>query len=228
MLNQIQSYDLVIVAGDLLDLGSDVEHEVQSLVVERYLSKFKSSRRTLVSSGNHDAESGESSLAADPPYAAQWMQHLRHDGHEVDGMCVGVEDKIKISICPWWQTDRQRDELHQKLKEDQKQKGTLWVWIHHVPPDQSPLSWTGKDFKGEPSLNEWIAELEPDLVFCGHIHNAPFKQGGAWNIRQGKTWIFNAGRELGEIPTHLIVDLVQKTVEWRSSAGPERCDLNTP
>ncbi len=225
VLNQAHSYDAIIMAGDLLDLGSNLGHDVQSIVVERYLTKMKAGRRILVSSGNHDVETVISSAGVGVEPAAPWIQHLRYDGLDVDGMCVGLDARIKISICPWWESERQRLEIHEKLLQDQKSSGDFWIWIHHAPPDHTPLSWTGKDFKGEAMLNTWINEFQPDLVFCGHIHNAPFKQGGSWNMKQGKTWVFNAGREMGSVPSHLVVDLEAGTVEWHSSAGPELCDL---
>jgi Icc-related predicted phosphoesterase len=222
VLDQAPLYDAIIMAGDLLDLASNVTPEVQSLVIERYLLKMQAQRRILVSSGNHDVDENQTT---------SWMTHLRQEGLEVDGMAVSLGDKIQISLCPWWQTDEEKQRLYQQLRADQpdqtKEK-ICWIWVHHAPPDQTPLSWTGKAFKGEPLLNEWVSEFQPDLVFCGHIHYAPFKQGGAWKLQQGKTWIFNAGSELGSVPTHLIVDLTEETVEWRSSAGSEQCILNSP
>ena len=50
-------YDLVIIGGDLLDLGSTLDFDVQIFVVEKYLHRIRQNTRLLVSSGNHDGDS---------------------------------------------------------------------------------------------------------------------------------------------------------------------------
>jgi Icc-related predicted phosphoesterase len=228
VLSQASAYDAVILAGDLLDLGSSLSHEVQTVVVERYLLKLRQMGRILASSGNHDAEPQQARAGAGSElssYAAQWMQHLSRDGIEVDGLCVSLGGEIKVSICPWWETREQQEQSYRQLQRDREVAARQWIWIHHVPPDQTPVSWTGKLHQGEPVLSEWMAEFEPDFVFCGHIHAAPFRSGGSWNIKQGKSWVFNAGCELGAVPTHLVVDLDAGRVAWNSSAGREEIEL---
>jgi hypothetical protein len=62
-------------------------------------------------------------------------------------------------------------------------------------------------------------------VLCGHIHNAPFHSAGAWVQRFGKSWAFNPGREIGEHPTSLWLDLEKGSARWVSSAGVEEQEL---
>ena len=47
-------YDLVVVAGESLDVGSAVPLDVQTLVILRYLALLQAAGRVVVSSGNHD------------------------------------------------------------------------------------------------------------------------------------------------------------------------------
>ena len=49
-------YDLVIIGGDLLDLGSALDFDVQIIVVEKYLRRIRRYAPLLVSSGNHDGD----------------------------------------------------------------------------------------------------------------------------------------------------------------------------
>ena len=49
-------YDLIILGGDLLDLGSQLDFDVQIVVVEKYLQRLRQGSRLLVSSGNHDGD----------------------------------------------------------------------------------------------------------------------------------------------------------------------------
>ena len=82
-----------------------------------------------------------------------------------------------------------------------------WIWVcHHAPPRDSPVSWGGKRSYGDQELSDWIAEFLPTLVLSGHVHQAPFVSGGRWVDRIEDTWVFNMGRQLGEAPTHVIID----------------------
>src|SRR5580692_5295859 len=75
------SFDAVIIGGDLLDLGSMVDLEVQIVVVEKYLARLQEKTRLLVSSGNHDcnvrSETGES--------VCHWLQEVKGGHLYVDG-----------------------------------------------------------------------------------------------------------------------------------------------
>jgi Icc-related predicted phosphoesterase len=63
-------------------------------------------------------------------------------------------------------------------------------------------------------LTGWIAQHEPDLVLCGHIHQAPWVDGGSWQARLGRTHVFNAGRQPGPVPPHVVIDTDTSTAEW--------------
>ena len=66
---------------------------------------------------------------------------------------------------------------------------------------------------------------QPDLVVTGHIHESPFKTNGSWVDQIGKTWVFNAGSHIGDVPAHLILDLEAMNVDWYSLAGHDSRQL---
>src|SRR6516225_3259034 len=74
-------YDLVVIGGDLLDLGAALDFDVQIVVVEKYLHRIRRHSPLLVSSGNHD---GDSRNAANES-VAEWLVQSRTDGLYVDG-----------------------------------------------------------------------------------------------------------------------------------------------
>src|SRR5262249_44044834 len=96
-----------------------------------------------------------------------------------------------------------------------------WIWLYHVPPQDSPVSWTGRSHAGDGLLNDLIQCYSPDLVLCGHVHDSPFRRGGSWIDRIGETWVFNPGHQLGELPTCIELDLAKRTASWMSLAGTE-------
>jgi Icc-related predicted phosphoesterase len=216
-------FDAVIIGGDLLDLGSIVDIDVQILVVEKYLARLREITRLLVSSGNHDcnvrSEAGES--------VCKWLQDARAGQLFVDGDRVELAGML-ITICPWWDGPVSRADVEKLLVRDAERTEARWIWIHHAPADQSPVSWTGKEFGGDKFLVEWIRRFEPDLVLSGHIHNAPFVPHGSWIDRIGRTWVFNPGKQIGPHPTCLIIDLEQMQVDWDSTEIQGKQELNIP
>jgi Icc-related predicted phosphoesterase len=214
-------FDAVIIGGDLLDLSSCLDIELQIIVVEKYLARLRELTQVLVSSGNHDcnvqSDTGE--------YVCQWLHDAKAGRMFVDGDTVEIAGNL-ITICPWWDGPVSRGNVEKLLARNAGRKDTKWIWIHHAPADQSPVSWTGKKYGGDQRLVEWIHRYEPDLVLSGHIHNAPFVPKGSWIDRIGRTWVFNPGKQIGPFPTTLILDLENLNVKWDSAESRGEQSLN--
>jgi len=86
----------------------------------------------------------------------------------------------------------------------------------------------GARYFGDTELAQWIGEYQPDIVFCGHVHQSPFVKDGSWVDRIGKTWVFNAGQQFGAPPTHIIIDTDAGEALWFSSAGNQLIRLADP
>jgi len=216
-------FDVVVVGGDLLDLGSALPIDVQIVVIEKYLARLGQQTRVLVSSGNHD---GDHRLATNESIC-KWLREVKAGQLFVDGDSVEINGTL-ITICPWWDGPATRADLEKLLAQDAERVKSKWIWIHHSPPDKSPVSWAGKKFGGDEFLVEWIQRYQPDLVLSGHIHNAPFIQDGSWIDRLGKTWVFNPGKQIGSCPAYLAFDLDRMSVEWVSLEGQVMQQLDIP
>ena len=214
LLGNAASFDAVIIGGDLLDLGSDLHLDLQIVVVEKYLRLLRQKSLLMVTSGNHD---GDSRNEADES-VARWIRESKAEGLFVDGDSLELAGAL-VTLCPWWDGPVTRAELEAQLARAQQSVQGRWIWIHHAPPAGSPVCWTGHQFAGDESLLEWIKRFTPDMVFSGHIHNAPFYAGGSWVDQLGKTWVFNPGKQIGPSPTHIIVDFDGMTAEWISIEG---------
>ena len=216
-------FDLVVVAGDHLDISGHLDGGVQILVILKYLKRLAARARVIVSSGNHDLdvrdETGEK--------IASWMAKVRQLGIPTDGDSVMVGDTL-ISICPWWDGPRAKQAVAAQLARDAATTKQSWLWVYHAPPEGSPTSWDGRTFYGDADLSGWIETYAPDIVFCGHIHQAPFKADGAWVDRIGKTWVFNCGRQIGPTPTHIMINTQAGEAIWFSLAGAEIARLDAP
>jgi Icc-related predicted phosphoesterase len=217
------SFDVAVIGGDLLDLGSALDLDVQILVVEKYLRRLRQRTRLLVSSGNHDCDARS---AANECYC-KWLHDCKAESLFVDGDSIEIAGTL-VTICPWWDGPESRAGVEKLFVQDAARSKAKWIWIHHAPPDRSPVSWTGKKFGGDEFLVEWIRRFEPDVVLSGHIHNAPFLANGSWIDRIGKTWVFNPGKQIGPYPTCLVLDLEPMSVEWVSLENQGKQQLNIP
>src|SRR6267378_604246 len=56
LLSAAPQFDLVIFAGDALDIGSAVDFRAQILVVKKYLARLSGLTRVILCSGNHDLD----------------------------------------------------------------------------------------------------------------------------------------------------------------------------
>ena len=214
LLGNAASFDAVIIGGDLLDLGSDLHLDLQIVVVEKYLRLLSQKSLLMVTSGNHD---GDSRNEADES-VARWIRESKAEGIFVDGDSVELAGAL-VTLCPWWDGPVTRAELEAQLAQAQPSVQGRWIWVYHAPPAGSPVCWTGHQFIGDEFLRKWIQRFTPDMVFSGHIHNAPFYAAGSWVDQLGKTWVFNPGKQIGPSPTHIIVDFDRMTAEWNSIEG---------
>lgn len=215
------SFDLVALAGDHLDVGSPVSLDAQSVVLLRYFSLMRPGRSLLLSSGNHDLTGSD----AHGERAALWLPESRRDGVFTDGDSLLAGDTL-ITVCPWWDGPSGRAALERQLAADALRRPARWVWIYHWPPLGSPTCWTGKRQYGDPDVAAWIASYQPDFVLTGHVHEPPFKPAGAWADRIGNTWVFNAGKQIGPEPAHIVIDLAAGTASWHSMMGEESVALD--
>jgi Icc-related predicted phosphoesterase len=217
-------YDVVVLAGDCLDVGSIVDFSAQTLVVRKYLQRLAIRTRLVVCSGNHDLDSRGASGEKVP----RWLQEIRTVGIKADGDSVVVGDTL-FTVCPWWDGPVAREQLVAQLSRDAaRREGYRWVWIHHAPPRNSPTSWSGSKSMGDADVEAWIAQYEPDMVVSGHIHQSPFVREGSWADRLGRTWVFNAGHQFGAPPAHIVLDTDAGEAVWISAMGIQAVELDRP
>lgn len=211
--------DVVALPGDHLSIAGAVPLAAQIVVISRYLERLGERALVLTTSGNHDldgaGEHGEQ--------VAGWLHRIRLDGVHVDGATVDVGD-TRFTLCPWWDGPTTKAEVDRKLEADADGRPARWVWLYHSPPDGTGLCWTGRRAHPDPDLTAWIERWQPDLVLCGHIHQAPWADGGAWAARLGRTWAFNAGHQPGDVPAHIVIDTDERTASW--FAVPERDEVS--
>jgi len=214
VVNEADRFDLVILAGDHLDLSSLVDGWAQTVVVRKYVELLRAKTRVVICSGNHDLDSRD----AAGEKVAKWVAGCRHAKVSSDGDTIEIENTL-ISVCPWWDGPLKREQVAAQLAADARKRTDRWIWVHHAPPDKSSTSWIGSRHVGDSVLSEWIARYQPNIVLSGHVHQAPFAKGGSWVDRMGSTWAFNTGCHSGAPPPHIIFDTRADEAVWMSSSA---------
>ncbi|MGJ4944427.1 metallophosphoesterase family protein [Bradyrhizobium sp. HKCCYLS1011] len=216
-------FDLVIFAGDALDLGSIVDYRAQIVVVRKYLSIIAARTRVALCSGNHDLDN----RSPEGEKIASWIREVRELGIACDGDTLRLGD-LTLTICPWWDGPLVKASIERQLSDATAERATNWVWVHHAPPTNSPVSWGGKRFFGDSELLNWITRYQPSMVISGHVHQSPFIEEGSWFDRLGSTWVFNTGRQPGRPPTYIVVEPSARRAYWLAAGQAEWIDLNAP
>jgi hypothetical protein len=177
----------------------------------------------VICSGNHDLDSRNSQGEK----VSTWLLGPQNEGLISDGQSFMFEDTL-FTMCPWWDGPIVKEKIAEQLAQAAEQAETAkrWIWLYHAPPDKSPVAWDGTKFFGEREVRQWIEQYQPDMVFSGHSHQAPFVPDGSWADRIGKTWVFNAGREFIAPPSHIIIDTKANAAAWFSSAGAQSVRLD--
>jgi Icc-related predicted phosphoesterase len=214
--------DVVVLAGDHLDAGSTVPRPAQAVIVERYLRRIRERIPLIISSGNHDLDSRD----ALGRMVTRWITRARRYDVPTDGDSHLIGDTL-FSICPWHDQPSASQAIAAHLARDAARRPGRWVWVHHAPPEGSPVCFDGRKAFGDAALRAWIDIYAPDIVLSGHVHQSPFRSGGSWADRIGDTWVFNAGHQIGPVPSHVVVDTTLPGAYWSSLAGSEQTVLDS-
>ena len=216
-------FDAVVFAGDALDLASIVDIRAQIVVVKTYLALLAAKTRVMICSGNHDLEE----RSAEGEKIAAWIGTVRELGIAADGDDLLIGETL-FSICPWWDGPLVKAAIQRQLDAAAGLPAARWIWVHHAPPANSPVSWGGKRFFGDTELEGFIAHHRPAMVISGHVHQSPFIKDGSWFDRVGETWVFNTGRQPGRPPTYIVIDTDAEQAFWLAAGQAEWIDLASP
>ena len=90
VLSVASHFDLVIIAGDHLDLSSLVGGRAQTVVIRKYIELLREKAKVIICSGNHDLDSRDSSGEK----VAKWISDFAQNGVPSDGSSFAFEDTL--------------------------------------------------------------------------------------------------------------------------------------
>jgi Icc-related predicted phosphoesterase len=212
--------DVVAISGDLLDIVSPVPHEAQALVASTYLERLAERTTVLASSGNHDLDGP----GPDGEQVAGWLSRLDVPDLHTDGAGIDAGG-IRWSVVPWWDGPATREQVGAQLATAAHDRPDTWVWVYHSPPAGTRLCFDGRRSFPDDALAGWIETHRPTVVLCGHIHQAPWVDGGGWYDRLGTTMVINPGKQIGAAPPHVWIDTDAGTATWTGLGETESAPL---
>jgi len=176
ILSSESEYDLVILAGDITTCGTPAE-------MESALRLFKAHNRPLLGvTGNMD-----------PPALDETLENagVSLNGRGVIVAGVGLCGVGASPLSPLKTPNEiPEEEIMRRAREGWKSlAGASWkIFVPHAPPRDTKVDRTfmGRHV-GSASVRLFIEEQEPEIVICGHIHEAR----GTDSI--GRTKIINCG-----------------------------------
>src|SRR5262245_52809024 len=83
-------FDVVVIAGDHLDVASMVDGRAQSVVIRKYFARLREKSRLLICSGNHDLDSKNESGEK----IARWLGAAQNEGVLSDGESLVIDDTL--------------------------------------------------------------------------------------------------------------------------------------
>lgn len=209
---QAPQFDLVIISGDLLELAHQHSKSDQIAAIAPRLKSIHATTPLLFCSGNHDSNAQTPEGEENAPWLQELATLLATPRDFENG-------QYRFTPCPWWNGPNTRSQMLAELEADQPESPTQWTWLHHAPPRGSKTAWTRKGDVGDPYLLKLIGRFKPAYILSGHVHNAPFYPDGSWCEKIGATWVFNPGKQPGEIPAHIRLDLANRTARYSSLEG---------
>ena len=129
LLERAAAVDAVMIAGDLLDIRSQVALDVQAVAVRAALRELAGETTVFVASGNHDLDGRDDAGEK----VAHWMAQFGAIGVHGDYSSVPLGDDL-VTVCPWWDGPRAKATLDACLAEAANRPRRRWIWVHHAPP----------------------------------------------------------------------------------------------
>jgi Icc-related predicted phosphoesterase len=202
--SQAPLFDLLVIAGDLLDAFSRAPVHDQARAVSKWLLVLRTP--TVVCSGNHDYWTKSRLVSVDVDADAAWLRRLRGKGNivAVDGDITEF-GSLRIAVNGW--------------NEVPVIESPIDILVTHAPPMGCACAGgaEGRDV-GDPELWDALKYFPPRLILAGHIHE-PAHHWCRWPPYGPTTLVLVPGCDEGAaIPAHWIIDTDKRTAK-HSSGG---------
>jgi Calcineurin-like phosphoesterase len=212
LLAQAKNYDLICLAGDLLDIFMGEPRIVQAQEVSQWIRELGKVTWVAICSGNHDNAGRQISPDRAPVY--EWLVALGREPKIItDGVTQVLNDLI-VTALPYHCSKEQKSVSLDRGAIIRRQRGGPWLVLHHVPP----IAYPGSTYE-EAEAAELLQIYRPNFFVSGHSHQFPYFRGSTWSQRIGGVTVLVPGQLLSaSFPTHIILNTESGEESWETSS----------
>lgn len=168
-----ENVDLVVLCGDLTQAEQSTDNLIGPFV--------KLGKKVLLIPGNHET-------VATTDFLAQVYGVTNLHGYSIQIGDVGIFGCGGAEVGPFPTEDKEIYELllkgHEKIKNAKKK-----IMVTHAHPMGTKMEHFSDFVRGSEAVKKAIEKLKPDIMFCGHVHEA---QG--IEEKMGDTTVINVGK----------------------------------
>jgi predicted MPP superfamily phosphohydrolase len=212
LIEQAPDFDLVCIAGDLLDMFKSETRLEQAREITRLVRELADIVPVAVCSGNHD---NAGRLAShDRASVYEWFIDLgTHRNIITDGSTRKLGNLI-VTAIPYHCSRQEKSIWLDRGSTVRKQIRMPWIVLHHVPPKN------GSGVSGEElEAAGLLATYRPDYFVSGHDHAYPYTSGQSWNQKLGESRLLVAGQLLGApFPNHIKLNTGSGELSWQTTS----------
>jgi predicted MPP superfamily phosphohydrolase len=212
LIEQGASYNLICIAGDLLDMFGKEPRIAQAREVSRWIRELAKVTRVAICSGNHDDAGRQISADRAPVY--EWFFALGKERNIItDGVTQTVNDLI-VTTVPYHCSKQQKSVWLDRGSTFRRQLGSSWLVLHHAPPMGFPGS-VGE----EREAAELFQRYRPAYFISGHSHQFPYLAGRSWtHLIKGVDLLVPGQLLAAPFPNHIILDTNSGQARWETSS----------
>src|SRR5271166_6323831 len=166
---QAANFDLICIAGDLLDMFKGAPRMEQAREVSRWIRELSKVTWVAVCSGNHD-NAGRQILADRAP-VYDWLVSLGREPKIITDGATQVVNDLIVTTVPYHCSKEQKSVWLDRGYTIRRQRGGPWLVLHHIPPIAYPRS-----TKEEGEAAELMIQYRPDYFVSGHSHQFPYSR----------------------------------------------------
>jgi predicted MPP superfamily phosphohydrolase len=212
LIEQAPDFDLLCIAGDLLDMFRAENRVEQAREIRTLVKELADIVPVTICSGNHD-DAGRL-VSHDRASLYEWFIDLgTHRNIITDGTTRKLENLI-VTTVPYHCSRQEKSIWLDRGSTIRRQTGMVWIVLHHVPAK------TGLGVSGEEvEASEILATYRPDYFVSGHDHKFPYTFGQSWNQKLGKSSLLVSGQLLeAPFPNHIKLDTESGEFSWHTTS----------
>jgi predicted MPP superfamily phosphohydrolase len=212
LIKQTPNFDLICIAGDLLDMFKSETRTEQAREIRTLVKELADTLPVAVCSGNHD--NAGRLVSHDRASVYGWFIDLgTHRNIITDGSTRKLE-KLIVTTIPYHCSRQEKSIWLDRGSIIRRQTGMPWIVLHHVPAK------TGAGVSGEESeAAGLLAAYRPDYFVSGHDHAFPYASGQGWNQKLGESRLLVPGQLLrAPFPNHIKLNTESGELSWHTAS----------